>query len=176
MRTGWQASWVRVATTMMTVALMVMIFCFSMENAEESDRRSGVISNMIMRLVYPEYEQMDAEWQQSVYESVQHVVRKLAHFTEYMMLGFMIRLCLESWFGHRMNQYRILALIGFGAGAGYACTDEVHQLAIDGRSGQLTDVLVDSSGVLFGVVLGTLLVRSVNRKTPGNPDGTITQE
>ena len=176
MKTGWQTPWVRVATTLMTVALMVMIFCFSMENAEASDRRSGVIANIIIRIVYPQYEQMDAEQQQSVYDGVQHVVRKLAHFTEYMMLGFMIRLCLESWFGHRMKKYRILALIGFGAGAGYACTDEAHQLAIDGRSGQFTDVLVDSSGVLAGVALGTLLIRSLNRKIPANPDGNTAQE
>ena len=88
----------------------------------------------------------------------------------------MIRLCLESWFGHRMKKARILALIGFGAGAGYACTDEAHQLAIDGRSGQLTDVLVDSSGVLGGAVLGTLLIRSLNRRMPANPDGKTAQE
>lgn len=176
MKTGWQTPWVRVATTLMTVALMVMIFCFSMENAEDSDKRSGLISNMIIRLVYPNYENMDTQWQQSVYDSVQHVVRKLAHFTEYMLLGFMIRLCLESWFGHRMKKYRILSLIGFGAGAGYACTDEAHQLAIDGRSGQFTDVLVDSIGVLAGVALGTLLIRCMNWKNREKQDGTIVLE
>ena len=84
-----------------------------------------------------------------------------------MLLGFLSRLCLESWFGHRMKRNRILALIGFGAGTAYACTDELHQLAIDGRSGQWTDVLVDSSGILAGVTLGTLLVKNLNRMNNG---------
>ena len=163
-RTGWQTPWVRIVTTLLTIAVMVMIFCFSTENAEHSDRRSGVISIRIVRIFHPEYEQMNPEKQKEIYDNVQHIVRKCAHFTEYMMLGFLIRLCLESWFGHRMKRYRILALIGFGAGAGYACTDELHQLSIDGRSGQWTDVLVDSSGVLAGVVLGTLLIKSLNRR------------
>ena len=168
-RSGWQNSWVRAVTTLLTIAVMMMIFCFSMENAEKSDRRSGVFSSAVISIFYPEYNHLDEEEQQAIYDNVQHVVRKCAHFTEYMMLGFLIRLCLESWFGHRMNKYRILALIGFGAGTAYACSDEMHQLAIDGRSGQWTDVLVDSSGVLAGVTLGTLLIKSLNRKTNEQP-------
>lgn len=176
MKTGWQTPWVRAVTTLLTVVVMVMIFCFSMETADDSDKRSGVISEVFIRIFFPGYEQMESARQQAVYDNVQHIVRKLAHFTEYLMLGFMIRLCLESWFGHRMKKYRILALIGFAAGTVYACTDEAHQLAIDGRSGQFTDVLVDGSGVLAGVILGTLLIRSLNRKLPGSPDGTKAQE
>ena len=55
-------------------------------------------------------------------------------------------------------------MIGFGAGTAYACSDEVHQLSIEGRSGQWTDVLVDSLGVLTGVMLGTLLIKALNGK------------
>ena len=166
-KTGWQNRRVRAVTTLLTVAVMVMIFCFSTENAENSDKRSGVISSAIIRVFYPDYDQRNEEEQKAVYDDVQHIVRKCAHFTEYMLLGFLSRLCLESWFGHRMKRNRILALIGFGAGTAYACTDELHQLAIDGRSGQWTDVLVDSSGILAGVTLGTLLVKNLNRMNNG---------
>ena len=81
----------------------------------------------------------------------------------------MIRLCLESWFGYRLKRYKILAFISFGTGTAYACSDELHQISIDGRSGQWTDVLVDGSGVLTGVLLGTLFIRRINRKV-NNPD------
>lgn len=164
-RTGWQRTWVRVVTTLLTVAVLAAIYCFSMENAEQSDRRSGVISLTIISVLHPDYGQMDEIRQQAVYDETQHVVRKCAHFLEYMALGFMARLCLESWFGHKVKNKRLLALIGFGAGTAYACTDEAHQLRIDGRSGQWTDVLVDGCGVLAGAALGTLAVRLVNRKT-----------
>ncbi len=162
-RTGWQNGWVRTVTTLLTVAVMIMIFCFSMENAEKSDQRSGRISLLIIRVFYPDYETEEADRQQEIYDLVQHIVRKCAHFTEYMMLGFLIRLCAESWFGHKMKKSRITALIGFGAGTAYACSDELHQIAIEGRMGKWTDVLVDSSGVLAGVLLGTFLIRSLDR-------------
>jgi len=160
----WQNPWIRTVTTLLTVMVMAMIYLFSMEDAERSDRRSGAFADHVVKVVRPDYDDLDQKAQKEIYDQVQHVVRKCAHFTEYMMLGFMMRLCLESWFGHRMRKYRFLALIGLCAGAGYACTDEYHQLAIDGRSGQWTDVLVDTSGVLIGVTLGTMLIRVLDRK------------
>lgn len=162
--TAWQKTWVRLLTTILTIGIMIMIFAFSMENAEQSDLRSGVFSRTVISILHPGYEQMEPDRQKTIYDSIQHAVRKTAHFTEYLLLGFMIRLCLESWFGSRMKKLSPLALIGFSAGTAYACTDEMHQLAIEGRSGQWTDVLVDGSGVLAGVMLGTLLIRRINRK------------
>ena len=163
-RTGWQSPWIRTVTTLLTAAVMLMIFCFSMENADNSDKRSGTISLCIIRVFHPDYDQMENDQQQSIYDVTQHIVRKCAHFAEYMMLGFLIRLCMESWFGYRMKKYRLFSVIGFATGVLYACSDEIHQLAIDGRSGQWTDVFVDSLGVVTGITLGILLIKCLNRK------------
>ena len=35
----------------------------------------------------------------------------------------------------------------------YACTDEIHQLFIQGRAGQLKDVLIDTIGSLTGIYI-----------------------
>ena len=161
--TGWQRSWVRILTTLLTAAVMVMIFAFSTEDAEHSDRTSGMISRKVLTIVHPDYEQLEESRQKLLYDDVQHAVRKCAHFAEYMLLGLMLRLCLESWFGHRVRQSCSLTLAGFCSGTIYACTDEFHQLLIEGRSGQWSDVFVDGSGVLLGVLIGMLLIRRTNR-------------
>ena len=36
---------------------------------------------------------------------------------------------------------------------GYACTDEFHQLFVPGRSGQITDVMIDTLGGSIGVLI-----------------------
>ena len=170
--TGWQRTWVRIVTTLLTAAIMFMIYFFSTENATQSDHRSGIISMAVIRVVHPEYGQMDAEEQKTVYDEVQHIVRKCAHFTEYMLLGFVIRLCLESWFGFRKNRFFRLGADGIAGGTVYACTDEAHQMAIEGRMGAWSDVLVDAGGVMTGVILGTLLIRHTEKKKTGrNPQG-----
>ena len=162
--TGWQRSWVRILTTLLTAAVMVMIFAFSTEDAEHSDRTSGLISRRVLSIIHPEYEQLEESRQKLLYDDMQHIVRKCAHFTEYMVLGLMLRLCLESWFGRKVRKSRSLTIVGFCGGTIYACTDEFHQLLIEGRSGQWSDVLVDGSGVLLGVLIAALLIRRINRR------------
>ena len=166
-RTGWQRTWVRILTTALTICVMVMIFEFSTQDADRSDHTSGFISNAIISVLYRDYAMQTPEKRQEIYDSVQFVVRKCAHFSEYTLLGFLLRLCLESWFGHRMKKRHALMLPAFLCGTLYAGSDEWHQKLIDGRSGQWTDVLLDSCGVLFGAFLGNRLILWINRKQEG---------
>ena len=163
-RNGWQKTWIRTITTLLTVSVMIMIFCFSMENSAESDQRSGEISMIFIRLFYPEYGQMEAASQKELYDRIQFAIRKGAHFTEYLILGFMIRLCFESWFGSKITRPHPVLFICFTAGLLYACTDEIHQMAIDGRNGAWTDVMVDGAGVLAGVWICGKMISALNRK------------
>lgn len=161
---GLQKIWVRILLTVLTVTMMVLIFCFSTEPAERSDQTSGHFARQVIHRVYPDYESYSQERKHSIYDRIQHLVRKAAHFTEFAILGILLRLCVESWFGPG----KWLPLTAWAAGTLYAGTDELHQLMTDGRSGQWTDVLLDSSGVLTGVVLTTfilwLIVRRIKRK------------
>jgi VanZ family protein len=166
-RTGWQQTWVRILTTALTIFVMAMIFNLSTQTAERSDATSGFISNAVISVMYQNYPSETPERRQEIYDSVQHVVRKCAHFSEYTLLGFLIRLCLESWFGHRIRKRNGLMLPSFAVGTVYALTDELHQVLIEGRSGQWTDVLLDSCGVLFGAFLGNRLITVLERKKKG---------
>jgi VanZ family protein len=166
-RTGWQQVWVRILTTVLTICVMIMIYDFSRQNAERSDHTSGFISNAIISVLYPDYAAETPARRQDIYDNVQHVVRKCAHFSEYTLLGLMLRLCLESWFGHRMKKRYGLMLPAVIGGVLYAGTDEWHQRNIDGRSGQWTDILLDGFGVMFGVFLGTGLIIIIERKKKG---------
>ena len=159
-RTGLQRTWVRMLLTFLTLAVMMMIFVFSTENAERSDATSGQFSRIVISVIYPEYDGYSAERQKTLFEEVQFSVRKAAHFTEYMVLGLLIRLCLESWFGKRTW----LLPASWAAGTLYACTDEIHQMQIDGRTGQWTDVILDSTGVLAGVLIAVLALFLIRRK------------
>ena len=168
--TGWQTTWVRASLTLAVAALMAMIFCFSTENAEQSDRRSGTVSWLVISVLHPSFETYDPGKQQKTFEDISHAVRKSAHFSEYALLGFTLRLCLESWFGSKRNSRGILTLTALAAGTIYAVTDELHQLAVDGRTGQWTDVLLDAAGVILGAVLGMILFRHTSQKPDAGSD------
>lgn len=145
-RTGMQRPWVRAVTTLMTAAMMILIFAFSTEPAEQSDATSGTISGLAADLFRPGWRELPPEEKKEYYDGIQLIVRKCAHFTEFALLGLSLRLCLESWAGRRKG----LTAAGWGGGTLYAALDELHQLSVSGRSGQWTDVLIDSAGVLAG--------------------------
>ena len=85
-KTGLQRNWVRTLLTVLTTAVMVLIFCFSMEPAEQSDETSGILARQMIRMLYPEYDHYPDTQQTEMYDSIQAVVRKTAHFMEFAVL------------------------------------------------------------------------------------------
>lgn len=75
-------------------------------------------------------------------------VRKSAHFWLYFLLGVItFTLFLEYRFSFLKTGFFSFLFCFF-----YACSDEIHQLFIMGRSGKFVDVLIDSSGSLCGIL------------------------
>ena len=156
-----QKTWIRILTTGMTLLMMGLIFFFSTEQAEQSDATSGIISRQILQVIQPDFDELPEEKQTQLYNQVQTVVRKTAHFTEFLLLGFFLRLCLESWFG---SGHRYFCPAAFGGGAAYAMLDEWHQTLVDGRAGQWRDVVIDSAGVLTGVLAAWWLIGRMTKR------------
>ena len=83
-------------------------------------------------------------------EAVPGVVRKLAHYTEFSVIGAMLTCCAYSF--DRIKPYRFLIQILF-VGLLTAVTDETIQLFVEGRAGMFADVWIDFSGVLTGTAV-----------------------
>lgn len=101
-----------------------------------SSSQSGIIT----KLLYPLFKNV-----MSV-DTLTTIIRKLAHFTEYAILG----LVLAYFYKSKTNKYLLFALL---QGVITAIIDESIQLLVPNRAGLLTDVLIDTSGVLFGLLV-----------------------
>ena len=153
-------AWVRILTTGITLAMMVLIFFFSTEPAEESDVTSGVIATRVADTIRPGWQEMERTKRERFYKDVQFAVHKVAHYTEFALLGASLLLCLISGFGWK----RFFWLVAWVGGTAYAALDELHQLLVDGRSGQARDVLIDSLGVISGILITLLILRKWGRQ------------
>lgn len=132
------------------VLVMVMIFRFSMANAEESAGLSGGITydivQMADRICHLEMTQeQKLQWEERI-----HVpIRKCAHFVEYFVLG--VCLAFHFWMcGYGRKQIIIMTTIIAGL---YACSDEIHQVFVPGRGPGVKDVLLDTVAGLTGSAL-----------------------
>ena len=123
------------------LALYVLfVYGHSLVPAELSSRESGAVLQMI---------------------ATEHMVRKTAHFLEYMGMG--VLLCRNVQVMAR--QRRILLRSVIAAAIWLPFVDETIQLFVRGRSGQISDVWLDLAGMWTGLGLTYLLGRA---KSHGN--------
>jgi len=78
------------------------------------------------------------------------LIRKIAHFSEYLILSILTTNTLAVSFQWKNKLYYLISFILCTL---YAASDEIHQLFIPGRSGQINDVILDSFGVLAGIMI-----------------------
>lgn len=119
---------------------MLLIFTMSSFDATESANQSNFIVNIITNIFKIEN-----------IEVLSFIIRKLAHFTEYLILGFLTINMLNK--NDISKKYLISILICLI----YATSDEIHQIFVPGRACQIRDVLIDSIGSITGVYLYKLI-------------------
>ncbi|MDV2684352.1 VanZ family protein [Alkalihalophilus lindianensis] len=133
---------------------MALIFYLSHQPATESaELSSGIMERIVavVEIVVPTIHQH--------LDTVHLIIRKGAHFFAYFILGILV---IHALRGGRLTGYRRV-LLALSICVLYAISDEVHQLFIPGRSGEVTDVLIDSAGASGGIGL-YLLAKTIKRK------------
>ena len=136
----------------LSVLCMTVIFIFSADNAEDSSEKSGRIVKAVVKIFVSDFDEMDNEKQEEILGNVSFFVRKAAHFSIFMTLGF----CVSGIFGKikLLSQNTPITLLFCFL---YACSDEFHQSFSPGRAPQVRDVLIDTSGALTGIIAFSLI-------------------
>lgn len=136
---------------------MALIFSFSHQPAIDSDKVSnGVIDKIIHAVEIISNHEFNDDELEVISNYLIFPVRKLAHFTLYFVLGILFYnvVCLYNIDIKKALLISILFCVI------YACSDEIHQLFILGRSGELKDVLIDT----LGSILGIFIVKNIKRR------------
>lgn len=139
---------------------MALIFFFSSQNSDESSQTSSHALDILVKICAPVLEKLPETEQLSYTETIHMVIRKLAHATIYLVLGlltsnalYLTALCAAKKPLPSLGR----SACGFAIAVVYAISDEFHQFFVPGRSCELRDVLIDSSGALAGTLLYLLL-------------------
>ena len=145
-----------VLALVLAIAWMTVIFQMSAGTADESSEMSGGLINTLLTMLFGSADPQLAA-------SLQHPIRKLAHFVEYAVLGFLLANAVRSFVLMRGQFNRPfggkLVFLTWLIGVLYALTDEFHQSFVPGRSMEFRDICIDASGVLFGVLIFALAVK-----------------
>jgi len=127
---------------------MIIIFTLSSQNGTMSSDLSIRVARRIAKLIFFKYESMSEQLKETIVNGLNGFVRKLAHFSIYALLGINVSISV-SFITNKIRSRIIMSVFVCGL---YAALDETHQYFVSGRSGAITDVLIDTSGSVFGII------------------------
>lgn len=143
-----------IVAVILLAAMYLMIFRFSAESAEESSEVSTKVADFIMRIYYKlTMTESGGSFETALIEQepfwLENLIRKLAHFTEYMCIGFLSYAIVLLWHRPERKGRFLILLQVFLSGA----LDEFHQYFVPGRAAMFRDVLIDTAGGCAGIFL-----------------------
>ncbi len=146
--------YLRILFSILLISNFIVIFIFSSQDGEESSSLSqGFIYNILKHFVNNE-KQIE-----TIIENIEPLIRKLAHFSIYALSGIWAMGLLETF--SIEDEKKIL--VGTLIGSTYAILDEFHQSFVSERTAALIDILIDSFGCLFGILLVMFLLKITKR-------------
>ena len=141
----------RVIFTFALIACIAFIFRNSLENGTQSSMRSQELMAVLNELLGKVHLGPLSE----------HTIRKLAHFAEFTMEGFLLMLCLRVYTAHFVR-HMSWPLLG---GMTTALMDETIQRFIPNRTSSVTDVWIDMAGVVCGLFVALIILLIVRLVT-----------
>ncbi len=124
----------------LVIIWMVVIYSFSAQSANESELLSSGITDWTIQLLNRVLPNLNIE-------TLHLIIRQLAHLIIFLILGVLLLNALNQSDSNERVNFVLALLISLI----YAISDEIHQIYVPGRVGQIYDVLVDFLGSLIGI-------------------------
>jgi VanZ family protein len=118
----------------LTIVWILVIFSFSIQSGAISSLQSGFITSQISRFLLSLNIVVEPK-------TLGFIIRKLAHFTEFFILGCLIR---KSSYDLKRNDILYFVFI-------IPIIDEFIQYFVPERAMTLMDMGIDSIGIVFGI-------------------------
>ena len=148
----------RIILIMLLLCTFFIIFGFSSQNGDESGEISGRITKTILEKL-DKYNSLEEEEKELILHRTEIIIRKMAHFSIYTVVGLLLMALLSTYKIKNKWGFVITIVIGIL----YAMSDEIHQSFSPGRSPKITDVCIDTLGVILGALL-VILIISIYKK------------
>ena len=134
----------RVIFTAALLACILFIFRNSMQTGEVSSARSQAVTTLVNGFL----------GKFGLGPLSEHIIRKLAHFSEFMLEGFLLMLCLRVYTRHFVRHISWPLLAGMST----ALMDETIQISIPNRTSSVTDVWIDMAGAIAGLFVALIIL------------------
>ncbi len=141
-------------------AWAVVIFSMSNQVSEQSSEISKSTTQILFERFFPSFNELTEGEQIKLVSGAEYAVRKVAHISEYFILSALV---ITALLFNKLNPLKRAGMAVLMSVL-YASTDEIHQLFVEGRSGKIADVLVDTIGIIIAAGLYLIIVNLIKRR------------
>lgn len=138
------------------VCWLVFIFWFSSRGGSSSSLDSRRFFDFLLSHFYPPYMKLGTVQQNTFIAEHMFLFRKLAHFAEFTILGFLTYPAF-SFIKTKAQQAAFSILFCYLI----ACFDELHQAFVPGRSPKITDTAIDLFGSIMGIIAFIIILKII---------------
>lgn len=157
----------KIVVSSIATIFLIFLYCLIFSFSEQDGEASGGLSRMISEKCVAFLNLISGKkWTElmmnSLTEYFENPIRKIAHFCEYALMGVLLFGIWYPWIGLKRGE-KVLANDTKGKKIPLlvkiiipwvflsAALDEIHQLFVPGRYGNVWDVLLDTAGGCFGL-------------------------
>lgn len=145
----------RITFISLLIIMFFIIFGFSQQDGEKSSSVSRKVTIAVTQNV-KKIQELEKSQKEILLQKIEKVIRKLAHFSLYTIIGLLSMSLMSTYDLELKKKIGISIIIGLL----YAAFDEIHQSFISGRTAMITDIMIDTIGVAFGILLIVFLIKS----------------
>lgn len=129
--------------------LLYIIYGFSTQTGDESASLSLKVTQFLAPRLNGNFASLSRSQQNAVIDYLHPIVRKLAHFSEYALLGALITCAALCHIWELWARVTVAVICSGAAGL----IDELSQLFTPGRAGSLRDSAIDFCGAVLGIAV-----------------------
>ena len=150
---------IKIFKIILIIIWMIIVFGFSAQKGADSGNTSKSFTIEIMQMIFGK----SIIENSLLIENIETVIRKLAHYTIYVIGGFLIMN--YAYTTEKTDKQKISYSITLGVC--YAISDELHQFFVPDRSAKLFDVGIDTLGINTGVIIYFVLRKCLEKALRG---------
>ena len=148
----------RIILGILIIIWMVTIFYMSSQEGDTSSNTSGKTIRAVVDTLQKTKKLTEKE-KAKIVEDWQTPTRKLAHFSIYTVGGILLYNFMNTFEISKKKKFEYATIAGFC----YAVSDEIHQFFVADRSNEIGDVLIDTGGVITGILITIVIMKLIEK-------------
>jgi VanZ family protein len=138
------------------ISIIYAVFIFYLSSLSDISTHMGFVDKQYILKILSFFERFGLDTITEISMFAYSHYDKLMHFILYTGFGIVLYLTMHFSGNPFLRKYAVILVLLLGVS--YAISDEIHQSYVPGRSASKTDLVADTAGLVFSLIITPVLI------------------